>query len=92
MAIRDKKRECPVCGSAVIGRIDKIFCCDDCRIYYNNIRYRKFSNLKNSNRYLAGIYADAVALYENNSPFLLKILRNISKLCKIISTFGCSFK
>lgn len=31
-----EKRICPECGEEIIGRSDKIFCCDQCRNNYNN--------------------------------------------------------
>lgn len=34
-----EKRTCPVCGDAIIGRIDKKFCSDQCRNTFNNERY-----------------------------------------------------
>ncbi len=34
-----EKRLCPVCGDAIIGRIDKKFCSDQCRNTFNNERY-----------------------------------------------------
>ena len=33
-------RKCPSCGENVVGRIDKIFCCDQCRNTYNNKKKR----------------------------------------------------
>ncbi len=30
------KKTCPVCGDAIIGRIDKKFCSDQCRNEFNN--------------------------------------------------------
>lgn len=37
--MKDDKRKCPVCGDAVLGRVDKKFCSDHCRNSYNNERY-----------------------------------------------------
>lgn len=31
-----KTRLCPECGEKIVGRIDKIFCSDQCRNTYNN--------------------------------------------------------
>jgi predicted nucleic acid-binding Zn ribbon protein len=31
-----EKKTCPVCGDAIIGRIDKKFCSDQCRNEFNN--------------------------------------------------------
>lgn len=30
------KKKCPVCGTEFEGRVDKKFCCDQCRNTYNN--------------------------------------------------------
>jgi predicted nucleic acid-binding Zn ribbon protein len=32
----EENRTCPVCGDAIIGRIDKKFCSDQCRNEFNN--------------------------------------------------------
>ena len=32
----ERKKKCPVCGEAIIGRIDKKFCSDQCRNEFNN--------------------------------------------------------
>ncbi len=39
----EEKRTCPICGDQIIGRIDKIFCSDQCRTEYNN-KNNQFSN------------------------------------------------
>lgn len=31
-----QKRLCPVCGDPIVGRIDKVFCSDQCRNTHNN--------------------------------------------------------
>ncbi|MBI4648431.1 MAG: hypothetical protein HY738_18070 [Bacteroidia bacterium] len=31
-----EERKCPECGEPLVGRIDKKFCCDQCRNNYNN--------------------------------------------------------
>jgi predicted nucleic acid-binding Zn ribbon protein len=41
----EMKKVCPVCGSAIIGRIDKKFCSDQCRNEFNNNQNRE-SNAK----------------------------------------------
>jgi predicted nucleic acid-binding Zn ribbon protein len=32
----EERKACPVCGDAIIGRIDKKFCSDQCRNEFNN--------------------------------------------------------
>ncbi|SDM30879.1 Uncharacterized protein containing a Zn-ribbon [Catalinimonas alkaloidigena] len=34
-------RECPQCGTPIVGRIDKKFCSDQCRFLYNNRQKRE---------------------------------------------------
>lgn len=80
-------RTCPVCGEMIVGRCDKKFCSDDCRIYFNNIRYREKYRIRAQNRELTAICSNAVFLCEKKSFFLLKILGFLSQVCKIISTF-----
>lgn len=38
------KRElirCKECGDEIVGRVDKIFCCDECRTAFHNRNYRE---------------------------------------------------
>lgn len=81
-------RKCPVCGSEIHGRADKKFCCDDCRIYFNNARYRERYKMVAQDKNLACIYSTATLLYRKKSYFLLKIISATSVVCKILSTFG----
>lgn len=30
------EKNCPVCGDPIVGRVDKVFCSDQCRNTYNN--------------------------------------------------------
>lgn len=39
----EEKRNCPICGDTISGRIDKKFCSDQCRTEFNN-RNNKYSN------------------------------------------------
>lgn len=58
------KRVCPVCNSEFDGRIDKKFCCDQCRNTYNNRLNQDSTNfsrqinriLKNNRRILSELY------------------------------------
>jgi predicted nucleic acid-binding Zn ribbon protein len=40
----EDKRTCPVCGEAIVGRIDKKFCSDQCRSEYNNSNNKYYNN------------------------------------------------
>lgn len=47
------KRECPECGELFEGRIDKKFCCDQCRNTFNNRQNKDANNFcRNVNRIL----------------------------------------
>ena len=85
------KKMCPVCGGEIHGRTDKKFCSDDCRIYYNNIRYRNKNKSLSQDKDLATIYSTTLLLYEQNSRFLLKFLLSAANICKIFYTFGVYF-
>lgn len=39
--IVEKERYCRECGSRYQGRIDKVFCCDQCRTNFHNARRRE---------------------------------------------------
>lgn len=58
------KRICPVCNIEFDGRIDKKFCCDQCRNTFNNKNYLEAANftrqinkiLKNNRKILFDLY------------------------------------
>ncbi len=81
-------RLCPVCGEEIHGRADKKFCSDDCRVHFNNERYRKRQQAMTQNRDLSAINSNAMLLCGQNAKFLLKFLLATSQLCKILYTFG----
>lgn len=78
---------CKTCGKLINGRSDKIFCSHDCRIYFNNIKHRKFSESHIGNKQLKKIYSILQFIQKKKSPFLLKIILLVAQMCKIISTF-----
>ena len=82
------RKMCPVCGEVIRGRLDKKFCSDECRVYFNNAKYRNKHKSMAQSRDLATIYSTTLLLYEQNSRFLLKFLLSASKICKIFYTFG----
>jgi len=83
-----QEKRCPVCGKTIIGRSDKIFCCDDCRTYYNNGKMKE--NFHNAENYdiLKKIERNCRYLSGKNATFLLKIILSITVICKIITTFA----
>ena len=47
------EKTCPECGTKIIGREDKKFCCDGCRNTYNNRNNKDAINLiRNTNNAL----------------------------------------
>lgn len=38
------EKQCPECGEKILGRIDKVFCSDQCRNNHNNRRNRASTN------------------------------------------------
>jgi predicted nucleic acid-binding Zn ribbon protein len=63
------EKVCPECGEKIIGRIDKIFCSDQCRNTHNNRQNRAVTNyirtvnrkLQNNRRILAKLAPDGKA-------------------------------
>lgn len=81
-----KARKCPACGKDVIGRTDKRFCSDECRIFYNNaLRKRKRSRNRKQIRAIIGNIRE---MDEADAKNLLRLLSRISKVFKIMSTFA----
>ena len=83
-----EKRVCPVCGSAIVGRKDKVYCCNDCRSYHHNMRSREKEKRVRRNDDMAVLKDNALFLLEKKSLFLLKFIVLLSGICKIISIFG----
>ncbi|MBP5518305.1 MAG: DUF2116 family Zn-ribbon domain-containing protein [Bacteroidales bacterium] len=81
-----KVRKCPTCGRDVIGRADKRFCSDECRIFYNNaLRKRKRSRNREQIR---AIISNVREMDQADAKNLLRLLERISKVFKIMSTFA----
>lgn len=79
-------RRCPSCGKEVVGRTDKRFCSDECRIFYNNALRKKRRN-RNS-RIVKAINANVKELDRADAKKLLRLLERISKVFEIMSTFA----
>jgi predicted nucleic acid-binding Zn ribbon protein len=48
-----EKKKCPVCGDPIIGRRDKKFCSDHCRVaHYNNLHSDQSNFMRNINNIL----------------------------------------
>lgn len=76
------KRVCPECGEMVVGRSDKIYCCDGCRIMAANRRGRQ------SREELAAIHRDLLALGGKGGGKYIKFIQSVIKFCKILYKFG----
>lgn len=47
------EKKCLQCGEKILGRVDKKFCCDQCRNTYNNLQNRDANNyIRNVNNIL----------------------------------------
>ena len=81
-----KVNKCPSSGKDVVGRADKRFCSDECRIFYNNAQRKK---RRSRNLFqIRAIVANVRELDRVNAKFLLRLLQHISKVFKIMSTFA----
>ena len=81
-----KVRKCPTCGRDVIGRADKRFWSDECRIFYNNaLRKRKRSR---NRKQIRAIISNVREMDQADAKNLLRLLERISKVFKIMSTFA----
>lgn len=81
----ESQRTCPVCGEKIVGRSDKKFCCDECRAYYHNLRYRERLKSFSEDKDFKELCSNVVILHERNSSFSLKILGFISKILLILA-------
>lgn len=87
MESEDDRRVCPVCGEKITGRIDKKFCSDDCRSFYNNRLRRRAMTGSAACREVRAIRKSIRELAESDATFLLKIVSVVCRVCKILTTF-----
>ncbi len=80
-------KNCPVCGAKVIGRSDKIFCCDECRTQSSNQRGKEKRKALRENRAAREIERDLQVLCNNNRIASVKIIALITRIFKILSKF-----
>lgn len=80
----ESERVCPVCGERIVGRSDKKFCGDECRVYHHNRIKREKIKAMTDNRYFNLLSSNVIRLCEYKSVASLKILVFISVICKII--------
>lgn len=79
------ERVCPVCGEKVVGRKDKVYCCDCCRSAAGNLRQKK---MRIKSRFVTGIEKDLRELCGKSGERYLKIIAAVTLFCKIIYKFG----
>ena len=80
--IENAKRVCPECGGGVVGRSDKIYCCDECRIMAANRRGRR------TREEYAEILKDLIELGSKGGGKYIKFIHSVIKFCKILYKFG----
>lgn len=81
-------RTCPVCGKNVVGRSDKVYCSDDCRIYAGNYRNREKRNLVRCDKTLMEIGKELEMLSAAGAQPYIKIISAVTQFCKILYKFG----
>lgn len=84
----EQTKECPVCGRAVVGRIDKVYCSDDCRIYAGNYRNRERRNCLKQDKTVEAIGKDLALFSEAGAKPYIKIIAAVTQFCKIMYKFG----
>ena len=81
------ERVCPVCGEKVVGRKDKVYCCDCCRSAAGNRRQRKMKEKRMKSRFMPVIEKDLCSLCGESGERYLKIKDdgdlNLSGICLV---------
>ena len=83
-------RRCPVCGKPVIGRSDKKFCSEECRIFSWNRKYSSERRAKKGNVLILAIGKDLEAIAGSKSRFAgttIKIIAAITRIFKLLYKF-----
>ena len=80
-------RRCPVCNGNVIGRSDKIFCSDECRIHSYNLKMQEKRRSIKENVFISGIEKDLIFLDSSGCTGRIKIIALLAHLFKIMSKF-----
>ncbi len=76
------RRVCPECGGRVVGRSDKVYCSDGCRIMAANRRGRR------TREEYAEILKDLIELGSKGGGKYIKFIHSVIKFCKILYKFG----
>ncbi len=83
-----QEKNCLVCNRRIVGRSDKKFCSDACRLFYNNQSYRNKRKKYNSIEEIKEIYSKCCLIYDENNNLMLRIILFIVRFCKFLSKFG----
>ncbi len=81
-------RRCPVCNGKVVGRSDKKFCSDECRIHATNQKMKEKRRAMKGNSLLREIERDLMILDNRGCSTGIKIIALLAQLFKILSKFG----
>ncbi len=81
------EKKCPVCGTKIIGRTDKIYCSNECRVHANNSRRRSVGTNREKSR-AEMIGKELLLLQESGGVQYLKIIGLVTRFCKILYKFG----
>lgn len=82
------EKRCPVCGAKVVGRSDKKYCCDECRVEAGNKRIRLKRVEKQKSETLYRIEQTLQILNNEKGKRYLKIIGAVTQFCKILYKFG----
>lgn len=80
-------RLCPVCGERVIGRSDKKYCCDGCRIAAANRRGNEAKRRLRESDAVSSINRDLKVLEGGRGLRYIKFIALITRFCKILYKF-----
>lgn len=83
-----EEKKCPVCGGKVIGRSDKKYCCDSCRIFAANRRGNEMRKRLKESGAICSIERDLKILGGDGGGAYIKIIALVTGFCKILYKFG----
>lgn len=85
--IMEDVKLCPVCGERVIGRSDKKYCCDGCRIVAANRRGNEARKRLKESDAINSINRDIKVLEGERGGRYIKFIALITRFCKILYKF-----
>lgn len=87
MMIMDDVKLCPVCGERVIGRSDKRYCSDSCRILAANQRGNEARKRLRESDAVCSINRDLKVMEGKRGCRYIKLIALITRFCKILYKF-----